>query len=177
MEVAPPTTPSRFLNRQLSWHEFNRRVLALAEDESLPFADRMRFVSIWANNLDEYFLVRVGSMKDDARNGRVRVVDDGVTSQSQLDETLALVSLQHGEAQRIAAGLCAEMAAADESLRLSSWGDLSPVEQAELRAFYLDQVFPILTPLAFDPGHPFPYISTLSLNLGLLIAEPTSGAG
>ena len=81
----PVTTPSRFLNRQLSWHEFNRRVLALAEDPTLPFTDRMRFVSIWANNLDEYFLVRVASMKDDARNGRIRVVDDGVTSASQFE--------------------------------------------------------------------------------------------
>jgi len=80
-----PATDTRFINRQLSWHEFNRRVLALAEDGSLPYADRMRFVSIWANNLDEYFLVRIASMKDDARNGRVRVIDDGVTSQSQVD--------------------------------------------------------------------------------------------
>jgi len=174
MAVAPPTSPSRFLNRQLSWHEFNRRVLALAEDESLPFADRMRFVSIWANNLDEYFLVRVGSMKDDARNGRVRVVDDGVTSQSQLAEALVMVARQHGEAQRIAARLSVEMMAAEEPLELAAWGDLSSDEKAELRAFYLDQVFPILTPLAFDPGHPFPYISTLSLNLGLLIGEPGS---
>ena len=71
-----PTTASRFLNRQLSWHDFNRRVLALAEDTSLPYADRMRFVSIWAANLDEYFLVRVASMRDDALNGRIRIVDD-----------------------------------------------------------------------------------------------------
>jgi polyphosphate kinase len=80
-----PVSTSRFLNRQLSWHAFNRRVLALAEDTSLPFADRMRFVSIWANNLDEYFLVRVASMKDDALNERIRIVDDGVTSTSQYE--------------------------------------------------------------------------------------------
>ena len=169
------STPTRFLNRQLSWHEFNRRVLALAEDVTLPFADRMRFVSIWASNLDEYFLVRVASMKDDARNGRVRIIDDGVTSASQLEGSMARIGHQHLEAQAIAAQLRHEMAAADHPLFLVGWDDLTADEQTELRAFYADQVFPVLTPLAFDPGHPFPYISTLSLNLGLLIADPTSG--
>ena len=170
-----PGTASRFINRQLSWHEFNRRVLALAEDTSLPFADRMRFVSIWAANLDEYFLVRVGSMKDDARNGRIRVVDDGVTSQTQFDLSMEKVGLQYREAQRITKELRSDMAKAAQPLLLLNWTDLTADEQSELREFYLDQVFPILTPLAVDPGHPFPYISTLSVNLGLLIADPTSG--
>jgi len=168
-------TPTRYLNRQLSWHEFNRRVLALAEDPTLPFADRMRFVSIWANNLDEYFLVRVGSMKDDARNGRVRIIDDGVTSASQVVSVLERVRDQHAEAQHVAATLRAEMASATPALRLVDWDDLSQVERVELADFHADQVFPILTPLAVDHGHPFPYISTLSLNLGLLINEPETG--
>jgi len=172
-EVAgEPAAPTRFLNRQLSWHDFNRRVLALAEDASLPYADRMRFVSIWASNLDEYFLVRIASMKDDARNGRKRAIDDGVTSASQLDRSLAQVAEQHLEAQSIATQLRTEMAADTEALHLVGWDDLTTDEKAGVRAFYTDQVFPVLTPLAFDPGHPFPYISTLSLNLGLLIADP-----
>ncbi len=171
----PVRTPTRYLNRQLSWHEFNRRVLALAEDPSLPYADRMRFVSIWANNLDEYFLVRVASMKDDARNGRVRIIDDGVTSASQVESVLDRVAEQHREAQLVASRLRAEMAGAEPALLLVNWDDLSPTEQVELSAFHTDQVFPILTPLAVDHGHPFPYISTLSLNLGLLIAEPDTG--
>jgi len=166
---------TRFLNRQLSWHEFNRRVLALAEDESLPYADRMRFVSIWANNLDEYFLVRVAAMKDDAVNGRVRTIDDGVTSATQFERAVAAAKNQHIEAQAIADKLRAEMSASPTPLILSRWADLTDAEQEKLRLFYLDQVFPILTPLAVDPGHPFPYISTLSLNLGLLIADPESG--
>ncbi|MCL4115974.1 UNVERIFIED_CONTAM: hypothetical protein GTU68_063318 [Idotea baltica] len=169
------TADSRFLNRQLSWHEFNRRVLALAEDQSLPFADRMRFVSIWAANLDEYFLVRVASMKDDARNGRIRIVDDGVTSTSQFQGALAMARAQHKEAQQITQDLCKAMARDSQPLMLVDWTDLSADEQGELSDFYLDQVFPILTPLAVYPGHPFPYISTLSLNLGMLIADPTSG--
>ena len=173
--AAPAASPTRFLNRQLSWHEFNRRVLALAEEESLPFADRMRFVSIWANNLDEYCLVRLAAMKDDARNGRVRLIDDGVSSQSQVDQSIAVMERQHLEAQTIARGLRVDMAHADEALALVDWVDLTTEEQATLSAFYADQVFPILTPLAVDPGHPFPYISTLSLNLGLLIAEPATG--
>jgi len=173
--VAPPASPTRFLNRQLSWHEFNRRVLALAEDTTLPFADRMRFVSIWANNLDEYFLVRVASMKDDALNGRIRSIDDGATSASQYDGALSAAAAQHDEAQLIADRLRTEMAQAAQPLYLVDWEDLDEDEQQQLSSFYGDQVFPILTPLAFDPGHPFPYISTLSLNLGLLIAEPQTG--
>jgi len=173
--AASPAAPTRFLNRQLSWHEFNRRVLALAEDDTVPFADRMRFVSIWANNLDEFFLVRVASLKDDARNGRVRIIDDGVTSATQFKGVMEAVNRQHGEAQVIADRLRTAMAASDEPLVLVDWKDLSANEQQELTATYVDQVFPILTPLAVDPGHPFPYISTLSLNLGLLIAEPDTG--
>lgn len=169
-----PISTSRFLNRQLSWHAFNRRVLALAEDTSLPFADRMRFVSIWANNLDEYFLVRVASMKDDARSGRIRIVDDGVTSISQYEGALERARNQHAQAQHILSQLRAEMAEDVNPLVLAEWADLTDAEQAELSVYFADQVFPILTPLAFDPGHPFPYISTLSLNLGLLIVEPTS---
>lgn len=173
--VESPAPPTRYLNRQLSWHAFNRRVLALAEDHSLPFADRMRFVSIWANNLDEYFLVRVGSMKDDARNGRVRIIDDGVTSASQVTRVLERVTDQHRQAQRIAHDLRSEMADHDPALRLVDWTDLTVAERSELATFHQEQVFPILTPLAVDHGHPFPYISTLSLNLGLLIAEPNTG--
>ena len=168
------STRTRFINRQSSWLEFNRRVLALAEDMSLPFADRMRFVSIWANNLDEYFLVRVASMKDDARNERVRSIDDGLTSAQQFALVEATTAAQHAKAQQIAQRLRAEMAEAPEPLFLVDWSDLNDAEQVELTDYYVDQVFPILTPLAFDPGHPFPYISTLSLNLGLLIVEPES---
>ncbi|MFB0901974.1 MAG: RNA degradosome polyphosphate kinase, partial [Acidimicrobiales bacterium] len=170
-----PTTASRFLNRQLSWHDFNRRVLALAEDTSLPYADRMRFVSSWAANLDEYFLVRVASMRDDARNGRIRIVDDGVTSVSQYEGALDMARTQHAEAQQILSRIRTEMTEDANALHLVDWVDLTPEEQAELSAYYADQVFPILTPLAVDPGHPFPYISTLSLNLGLLIVDPHSG--
>ncbi len=167
--------PTRYLNRQLSWHDFNERVLELAEDASFPFADRMRFVSIWANNLDEYFLVRVASMRDDARNGRVRIIDDGVTSASQVERVFARVQEQHVEAQLLANRLRADMATAENQLLMVDWDELNPTEQVELSAFHTDQVFPILTPLAVDHGHPFPYISTLSLNLGLLIAEPSNG--
>lgn len=169
----PATVPTRFLNRQLSWHAFNRRVLALAEDPTLPFADRMRFVSIWANNLDEYFLVRVAALKDDALHARQRSTSDGLSSIEQFERSLEIIHEQHREAQQIAEQLRVEMAEA--GFIKARWTDLNDDEQKTLSAFYLDQVFPILTPLAVDPGHPFPYISTLSLNLGLLIAEPITG--
>lgn len=171
--TAGSSTPTRFLNRQLSWHEFNRRVLALAEDETFPFADRSRFVSIWARNLDEYFLVRVAALKDDARNARTRKIDDGFDAADQFEAALRKVRSQHVEAQDIAAHLRSDMAAA--GLSLVHWADLDEQERSTLTEFYVDHVFPILTPLAVDPGHPFPYISTLSLNLGFLIIEPTTG--
>lgn len=163
----------RLLNRQLSWMAFNRRVLALAEDASLPFADRMRFVSIWARNLDEYFLVRVAALKADAEDGRIRSVDDGLSSKEQFDRIRQRVIDQHHKAREIAVGLRSDMATA--GFALVDWVDLDLVEKKELKEFFTDRVFPILTPLAVDQGHPFPYISTLSLNLGLLIADPHTG--
>ena len=169
--VVAPTGP-RLLNRQLSWLAFNRRVLALAEDLSLPYADRMRFVSIWASNLDEYFLVRVAGLQRDAGEGRIRFVDDGLDSAEQFEQVRLEVARQREAADLIVDQLRAEMA--DAGLGLVDWDDLGPLEQKRLNEFFRNQVFPVLTPLAVDPGHPFPYISTHSINLGLLLTDPAS---
>ncbi|MEM7093750.1 MAG: polyphosphate kinase 1 [Actinomycetota bacterium] len=163
----------RLLNRQLSWLAFNRRVLALAEDVTLPFADRMRFVSIWASNLDEYFLVRIASLRRDARAGRMRFIDDGLSSSEQFEQVRVEVNRQRMLAESIAQNLRQDMTSV--GFRLADWDDLDASEQADLSEFFNAQVFPVLTPLAVDPGHPFPYISTHSLNLGLLLADPVSG--
>lgn len=163
----------RLLNRQLSWLAFNRRVLALAEDVSFPYADRMRFVSIWARNLDEYFLVRVASLKRDALAGRMRFIDDGLNSSEQFEQVRLEINRQRHQADSIARSLQIDMAA--EGFDLADWHDLNEAEKQSLSEFFAEQMFPILTPLAVDPGHPFPYISTHSLNLGLLLADPVSG--
>ena len=163
----------RLLNRQLSWLAFNRRVLALAEDVSLPFADRMRFVAIWARNLDEYFLVRIAGLKAAARSGRQREIDDGLTSAEQLEQVRVEVNRQRMLAEGITQNLRDDMAST--GFELVDWDDLDELEQKSLSEFFRNQVFPVLTPLAVDPGHPFPYISTHSLNLGLLLADPVSG--
>jgi polyphosphate kinase len=163
----------RLLNRQLSWLAFNRRVLALAEDVSLPYADRMRFVAIWARNLDEYFLVRIAGLKAQARSGRSRDIDDGLSAAEQFEKVRQEVNRQRMLAEGITQNLRADMAST--GFELVDWNDLDELEQKSLSEFFRNQVFPVLTPLAVDPGHPFPYISTHSLNLGLLLADPVSG--
>ena len=163
----------RLLNRQLSWLAFNRRVLALAEDVSLPYADRMRFVAIWARNLDEYFLVRIAGLKAQARSGRSRDIDDGLNASEQFEQVRLEVNRQRMLAEGITQNLRADMAST--GFELVDWEDLDELEQKSLSEFFRNQVFPVLTPLAVDPGHPFPYISTHSLNLGLLLADPVSG--
>ena len=163
----------RLLNRQLSWLAFNRRVLALAEDVSLPYADRMRFVAIWARNLDEYFLVRMAGLKAEALAGRTREIDDGVTYAEQFEQVRQEVNRQRMLAEGITQNLRDDMAST--GFELLGWNDLDELEQKSLSEFFRNQVFPVLTPLAVDPGHPFPYISTHSLNLGLLLADPVSG--
>ncbi len=172
-EAAGQQDRPRLLNRQLSWLAFNRRVLALAEDASLPFADRMRFVSIWARNLDEYYQVRIASLKDDAALERPRSVDDGYSSTRQFSEIRFEVARQTRDARGIAAQLWSDVVAA--GVVRVQWNDLDVDEQKRLHETFKHQVFPVLTPLAVDPRHPFPYISTLSLSLGLLIADPASG--
>lgn len=166
-------TEPRLLNRQLSWLAFNRRVLALAEDPRLPYVDRMRFVSIWAGNLDEYFQVRVADLKDDAALGSKRFVDDGMTAASQLAAMQDEVARQLVEAGTLAARLWTEVR--EVGVQLVRWDELTAAEAASMKTVFTERVFPVLTPLAVDPGHPFPYISTLSLSLGLLIADPSSG--
>lgn len=171
-DVETQDTP-RLINRQLSWLAFNRRVLALAEDETLPYADRMRFVSIWASNLDEYFQVRIIAVKAEAEQNFVREMDDGYDAPGQLNAIRDEVHKQVDAASRIAKQLWTEVRA--EGLELLNWTDLTEVQKEELTSFFKRRIFPVLTPLAFDPGHPFPYISTLSLNLGLLASDPDTG--
>jgi len=175
-EQAPEPTPlplDRFLDRELSWLAFNERVLELAEDPTLPLLERTRFLAIFASNLDEFFMVRVAGLKRRIATGLA------VTAASGLEprEVLAAISERaHTLMERHAAAFtdAVRPALSEAQIDLVCWEDLDEGEQAHLHRFFRDSVFPVLTPLAVDPAHPFPYISGLSLNLAVVVRNPTT---
>ena len=170
--IAPiDANPTNYLNRELSWLSFNARVLALAADSKIPLLERLKFVAIYAGNLDEFFQVRVAGLHDLVA-GEVRFRGpDGRTPEEQL---VAISSaLQSLEAQRqLIFSVQLQPQLALQGIDIVPYGELE-AEDAKIADTYFDeQVFPILTPLGLDPGHPFPYISDLSLNLGVLVRQP-----
>jgi polyphosphate kinase len=163
--------PGQLLNRELSWLDFDERILAMADRSSLPVLERAKFVAIFSDNLDEFFQVRVGSLK---MRLEARVPSGGSQEESARDR-LARINERVRElvAKRdasFAERLSPALAAA--GIRLSSWEELDPDEQAYLDKLFDEELFPILTPLAVDPAHPFPYISNLSLNLAVVVRAP-----
>ena len=161
----------RYRNRELSWLDFNARVLALADDERVPLLERAKFLAIFSQNLDEFFQVRVAALKDQVAAGVGGSTPDGLTAAQQLLEIrdkleLLLPRLQATFLDRVAPGL------ADAGIKLSSWGDLDESDEKYLVEVFEERIFPVLTPLAVDPGHPFPYISNLSLNLAVIVGDP-----
>jgi len=161
----------RFLDRELSWLAFNERVLELAEDKSLPLLERVNFLSIFASNLDEFFMVRVAGLKRRIETGLA------VTSSSGFEpsEVLTQISeLAHSLQQRHSALFITEIepALAQARINMTRWEKLEQGEQELLSDYYRKQIFPVLTPLAVDPAHPFPYISGLSLNIAVMIKHP-----
>ncbi|MGK2946932.1 MAG: RNA degradosome polyphosphate kinase [Acidimicrobiales bacterium] len=164
----------RYLNRELSWLDFNERVLALAEDERVPLLERAKFLAIFSQNLDEFFQVRVAGLKEQVTAGISSLTPDGRTPAQQLlevrDRVADLVDRQaHLFLDDVVPAL------ADVGIRLSSWDDLDDDDEKFLVETFEHRIFPVLTPLAVDPGHPFPYISNLSLNLAIDLRDPTTG--
>jgi polyphosphate kinase len=163
----------RYLNRELSWLDFNERVLALAEDSSQPLLERAKFLAIFASNLDEFYMVRVAGLKRREDTGLPVRSADGLSPREQLvriaARTQALVS-QHAHVflDEILPSL------EKHGIRIVSWSDLDDNDRLRLSAYFSEQVFPVLTPLAVDPAHPFPYISGLSLNLAVTVRDPHS---
>jgi polyphosphate kinase len=173
-DLAWTRDPSRFLNRELSWLDFNARVLALAEDPKLPLLERAKFLAIFAQNLDEYFQVRVSGLQEQFDAGIRTRSPDGLDSGEQLRSVRAYADEL---CARHAATFRKEIAPAleDADIRFASWEDLTPGERSELGEVFEAQIFPVLTPLAVDPAHPFPYISGLSLNLAVQVRDPKTG--
>ena len=168
----PPLPEDRFLNRELSWLDFNARVLTMAEDPATPLLERAKFLAIFASNLDEFYMVRVAGMKRRQQTGLP------VRSGTSLREQLALIAERTADlVARQARCFQHEVAPAlaGQGVSIVRWAELTPAERDRLRDYFRDKVFPVLTPLAVDPAHPFPYISGLSLNLAVVVRDPDGG--
>jgi len=167
--------PERFLDRELSWLAFNQRVLELAEDTDTPLLDRCNFASIFASNLDEFFMVRVASLKRRIATGLAVATPAGLTPQQQLTEmSQSAHQLQERHARLFHDVLEPELTG--KGIRILKWKELGESEKADFKTYFQNQIFPVLTPLAVDPAHPFPYISGLSLNLAVVLLNPETKA-
>ena len=169
-----PLPDDRFLDRELSWLAFNARVLELAEDDALPLLERAKFLAIFASNLDEFFMVRVAGLKRRIATGIAVRAASGLMPREVLDAIYTRSSelmqrqaeLFHGEIQP---------ALETHDIHVLRWDEATDAERDQLSSFFRTKVFPVLTPLAVDPAHPFPYISGLSLNLAVVVRNPSTG--
>lgn len=169
-----PLPNDRFFDRELSWLKFNKRVLELAQDEDLPIIERASFAAIFANNLDEFFMVRVAGLKRRIDTGIAVTAASGLSPRQQLRAISEQAHrLQDEHAHYMIDHILPDLA--KEKIVLLSRDKLTAAEQERLSRYYRQQVFPVLTPLAVDPAHPFPYISGGSINLAVLVENPASG--
>jgi len=168
MELAKP---EQLFNRELSWIAFNYRVLQEGMDDRTPILERVKFVSIFTNNLDEFFMVRVAGLKSRLATGNDLPSDDGLTPQQQLSAIYReLQPLVHKQHQFFQNHLRHQLQ--DIGVHILDYRELEPEEKNYLQEYFQAKLFPILTPLAVDPAHPFPYISNLSLNLAVVVHDP-----
>ncbi|MET9243782.1 RNA degradosome polyphosphate kinase [Nonomuraea sp. NPDC003709] len=168
-----PLPQERFLNREESWLQFNERVLDLAEDPSTPLLERVRFLAIFASNLDEFFRVRVAGLKRRMATGLLLRTKSGLKPREELARIATIaddLAIRHAAAfhHHISPQLAAE------GIEIVRWDELGREERTELRKLFRERIRPVLTPLAVDPAHPFPYISGLSLNLAVLVRNPAT---
>ena len=166
--------PSLYINRELSWLEFNRRVLEEAQDQTHPLLERVKFLAIFSSNLDEFFMIRVSGLREQLESGILETSSDGMTPAEQLAairRTLEPMLAEHWRIWRD--DLLPKLHQA--GIRILSYEQLKKKQRRLLRRYFRNEIFPILTPLAFDPGHPFPHISNLSLNLAVVVVDPDQG--
>lgn len=169
-----PST-EKFIDRELSWLTFNQRVLEMAEDESVPLLERVKFLTIFASNLDEFYMVRVASVLGKIELGQNAANSAGFTPKELLEQ----LSKTSGELLQRHANLFKENLLPKLNkygIEIISWDELNESERSYVTKLFADRIFPVLTPLAVDPSHPFPYISGLSLNLAVIVKNPDSGA-
>ncbi|KMS91023.1 polyphosphate kinase [Streptomyces regensis] len=175
VEQVPDALPdNRYFNRELSWQDFNARVLALAEDESQPLLERAKFLAIFASNLDEFYMVRVAGLKRRDETGLSVRSADGLTPREQLSH-IAKRNQELVQRHNAAFESRVRPALAAEDIHIMRWSDLDESDHERLSRYFREQIFPVLTPLAVDPAHPFPYISGLSLNLAVTVRDPEEG--
>ncbi len=168
------TSPELFFNRELSWLDFDDRVLQLAEDPATPLLERLKFCAIWSTNLDEFFMVRVAGLHDMVDAGIDSPGKDGLNAASTIERIRRVVARQY---ERVSRCLTDEIvpALADAGLRVVRLEDVEGDHRRDLEERFLRQVFPVLTPLAVGLGRPFPYISNLSLSLAVRVRDPVTG--
>ncbi|MBW4575495.1 MAG: polyphosphate kinase 1 [Aphanothece sp. CMT-3BRIN-NPC111] len=166
--------PQYYFSRELSWLEFNNRVLHEAIDPRTPLLERLKFMAIFSSNLDEFFMVRVAGLKQQVEANVSKLPPDGRTPSEQLDlisqRLRPMVIQQHQHFEQALRPLLAR-----EGIHLLDYVDLSQEQRTYLQNYFEEQIFPVLTPLAVDPSHPFPYISNLSLNLAVVVKDPETG--
>jgi polyphosphate kinase len=163
-----------YFNRELSWLEFNARVLELAEDDGVPLLERLKFCSIYSSNLDEYFMVRVAGLHDQIDAGVEKPLQDGRTPLETLTEIRRIVHA-HVERQSRCLQDAVLPGLADHGIRIRGCDEVDERERTQLAERFRREIFPVLTPLAVGQGRPFPYISNLSLSLGVFVSDPASG--
>lgn len=169
-----PLPDDRYLNRELSWLDFNARVLALAADPSLALLERAKFLAIFASNLDEFYMVRVAGLKRRDEMGLSVRSADGLSPREQLrriSERTQQIASRHSHVFLDSV----RPALAEEGIIIVTWAELDDDERGRLSTYFHEQVFPVLTPLAVDPAHPFPFVSGLSLNLAITVKHPDDG--
>ncbi|HEV7596501.1 MAG TPA: polyphosphate kinase 1 [Gemmatimonadaceae bacterium] len=167
--------PALYINRELSWLAFNARVLHEAFDARNPLLERVKFLAIFSTNLDEFYMVRVAGLRRQIAAGVQQVAADGLTPAQQLDAiTERVADLMEQQRQCLYDVLLPELK--EHGIEIASMSDLDETELQRINAFFENQIFPVLTPLAVDPGHPFPYISNLSISIAVQVYDPASGA-
>ncbi len=175
-KIAPEinlSDPQYYFSRELSWLEFNNRVLHEASDPRSPLLERLKFLAIFSSNLDEFFMVRVAALQEQIEAKVSKLSADGRTPQEQLEvisqRLHPLVAQQHRHFQQVL-----RPALAREGIHILDYIDLNQEQRTYLQCYFDEQIFPVLTPLAVDPSHPFPYISNLSLNLAVVVKNPAT---